>query len=302
MRTGEALEKSLEFFQQAIDLDPGYSLAYSGMADSLFGLAVYGVRHPNETFPKVEAAAKKALEIDDSRAEAHYSLATVLWAYHRDWSAVEREFRRAIELGPQYATAHQGYAIYLSSMGRHEEAIAEAERADTLDPLSPAISVTVGMFLAYAHRYDEAIERYRRSLEIHADHPVVYRWLSYAYVQKGIYEEAIATSENAVSLSGGNHLYLAPHGYVTAAAGEREQALRIIETLKELAKSLPISQYQMALTYAELGESEEAFEWLEKAWLEHDFWLPFLRYEPTFDPLRDDPRFQDLVRRLNFPE
>ncbi len=302
-RTPNGLKDALELFQKAVELDPGYALAYSGIADVYNLLGFLWVLPPNEAHPMAKSAAKRALEMDNTLAEAHTSLALVSAAFDWNWPDAEREFQRAIALSPDYASARHFYAAYyLSPMGRHEEALAEMRRAYELDPFAPVLSADTAFVLLMAHRYDQTIEQCLKTLERFPDFPVTYYYLVYAYVQKGLYDEAIDASRKAVSLGGSAAMYLAGLGHALAAAGKRDEAFQVLDELIERTSSGPVPPYQMALIYTSLGEKEQAFEWLEKAVQEHTWQLPWLRVEPGFGPLRSDPRFQDLLRRVNLIE
>jgi len=301
LRTEEGVKKGIEYFQQAIEKDPGYALAYAGLADSYVLLGDWGLMAPKEAFPRAKAAALKALEMDETLADPHASLGAARVDYDWDWVRAEKEFKRAIELNPGYATAHRCYAEYLSAMGRHNEAIAEAKRAQELDPLSLSINAVEGWVFALARRYDEAIAQCRRTLELNAGFYPAHLYLGWAYEQEKLYAEAISEYQKGIALEQGNPAlaaYLA-HGY--AAAGKRTEALKIISNLRELSKRRYVPPYRIAEIYAVLGDTDQAFGWLEKAYDNRSHQLVFLKVDPLVDSLRSDPRFQDLLRRLNFP-
>jgi serine/threonine-protein kinase len=301
LRTEEGLKKGIEYFQQAIEKDPGHALAYAGLADSYDALAYWNLMAPKEAFPRAKAAALKALEMDETLAEAHASLGEARFKYDWDWVGAEKEYKRAIELNPGYATAHGWYAGYLSGMGRHDKAIAEAKRAQELDPLSLSINAGEGWAFFCARRYDEAIAQCRRTLELNVGFYPTHLYLGFAYEQKKLFEQAIAEYQEAIGLGRGKPL-LAPYlarGF--AAAGKRTEALTIISQMAELSKRRYVSPYGMAQIYAALSDPGRAFQWLDKACQERDTWLVWLKVEPGFDSLHSDPRFQDLLRRMNFP-
>ena len=300
LRTEEGLKKGIEYFQQAIEKDPGYALAYAGLADSYVVLGEWALMAPWEAFPRAKAAAFKALEMDETLAEAHAPLGTARANYDWDWVGAEKEFKRAIELNPGYATAHNFYAQYLSAMGRHKEAIAEIKRAQELDPLSLQINATGGLVFFFARRYDEAIAECRRTLELNAGFYPAHLYLGLAYEQQKLYAQAISEYQKAVALEEGNP---ACSGYLArayAAVGRRTEALKIISQVRELAKRRYVSPYRIALIYTALGDADQAFAWLEKAYQERSK-LDSLNVDPRNDRLRSDPRFQDLLRRMNFP-
>jgi TolB-like protein/Tfp pilus assembly protein PilF len=301
LRTEEGLKKSIEYFQQAIEKDPGYALAYAGLADSYVVLAPWNVMAPKEAYPRAKAAAFKALEMDETLAEPHASLGDARYVYDWDWVGAEKEYKRAIELNPGYATAHQWYAEYLSRMGRHNEAIAELRRAQELDPLSLMINAIGGSIFFFARRYDEAIAQCRRTLELNAGFYPAHFNLGAAYEQEKLYDEAISEYQKAKALEEGNPMlaaYLA-HGY--AAAGKRTEALKIVSQLRELSKQRYVSPYRVAQVYAALGDLDQACAWLEKAYDDRSYDLTAAKVDPMIDRLRSDPRFQDLLRRMNFP-
>jgi len=304
-RTEEGMEKSLEYFQQAIDKDPNFALAYSGLADTydLLGAdAAGGGLPPNEALPKAKAAALRALEIDESLAEPHVSLAHAKYIYDRDWAAAEREFKRAIELNPNYPQAHHWYAIYLMWAGRMDQAVAEARRAQELDPLSLPINMSLGWVLCNARQVDQGIEQLRKTLEMDPNFILTHHRLGIAYEQKGMYDEAIAEFRKVFDLSGGKPIAIAALGHAYALAGKREEARRAIAELEELSKQRWVSPGQIAMTYAALGDKDQAFAWLDKADKERDSVFARLKVDPRFDSLRSDPRFADLVRRVGLPQ
>jgi len=300
-RTEEALKKSIEYFRQAIETEPTYALAYAGLADAYTVLGSFGISAlaPCEAFPMAKEAAARALEIDETLAEAHASLANSLAYYDWDWAEARREFARAFELKPGCTTAHHWYGlIYLTSMGRLDEAFAEIKRAHELEPLSLSINTDYG-FLPYLMRqYDRAIDEYRKSLEL--DQSFVYtHWkLGLAYEQKAMYEEAIAEFQKAIALSGGSAQAVVLLGHAYAVSGRRKEALKVLGELNELSKRRYVSSYRVAAIHLGLGETERAFEWLERAVEEHDAWLVWLKVDPVLDGLHADPRFADLVRRV----
>ncbi len=303
-RTPEGLQKGLEYFQRAIEKDPGYALAYAGVADTyiLLGSTQYALLSPPESMPKAKAAAAKALEIDDSLAEAHASLANVKLIYEWDWVGTEREFQRALALHPGYAHAHHWYSLQLAAMGRTEEGFSEIKQAKRLDPLSPIINVTVGWHFYLARQYDRAIEELKNTLEMEPNFALGRFVLGMAYVQLGEQEEAIAQFHQAVALSGGSPPTIAALGHTYALVGRREKALKILNELGQLSKQRYVSPLHLAVVNAALGDRDQAFRFLEKAVEKRAQFLIYLKVEPAFDVLRSDPRFQSLLRRLNFPE
>jgi DNA-binding SARP family transcriptional activator len=300
-RTEEGLRKSIEYFRQAIEMEPTYALAYAGLADAYTVLGSFGISAlaPREAFPRAKEAAARALEIDETLAEAHASLAFCLESYDWDWAAARREFARAIELKPDCTTAHHWYGLeYLTSVGRLDEAFAEIKRAHELEPLSLSINTDYG-FLPYLMRqYDRAIDEYRKALELDQNFVYTHWKLGLAYEQKAMYEEAIAEFQKAVALSGGSPQAVVLLGHAYAVSGRRKEALKVLDELRELSEQRYVSSYRVAAIHLGLGETERAFEWLERAVEEHDAWLVWLKVDPVLDALRPDPRFADLLRRV----
>jgi tetratricopeptide (TPR) repeat protein len=288
----ENYKKAVEYFHQAIAIDPHYALAHAELSDSYRLLTGVGGFDPKELTPKAEAATRKALELDENLAEAHLALAGIkrdAW----DWAAAEREYERTIELNLNLDRAHHSYALYLSLMGRHEQAITEAKRSRELDPLSLPINVRVGHILYFARRYDEAIAESRKALELDRNFPYAHGLLGQVYTAKGVSAEAIAEYQEAIKLGGSPGIYL---GAAYAQAGEREQAQAILKRLQTTGGY--VSPGELAILYAALGEREQAFASLEQAYAARDPQLQFLGVDPAYDSLRSDPRFQDLLRRV----
>jgi eukaryotic-like serine/threonine-protein kinase len=293
----DGLYKGIEYFQQAIAKDRTYALAYAGLADccTLLGRFV----PPKEAFPRAKEAAQKALELDDTLAEAHTSLALIKNHYDWDWSGADREFQRAIALNPGYATAHQVYGIALTWMGRFEEALREFKRALDLDPLSLSINGALGLGFYYARQYDQAIEQQRKTLELDPNFILAQRDLGFSYLQKSMHKEAIAEFEKALVISPGNTFALAGLGYAYAVAGRRAEAQKVLDQLSEISKRKYVPESQMVVIYTGLGEKDKAFEWLEKAYEARSIFIVGAIKGPHYDPLRSDPRFADLLRRMN---
>ncbi|MBA3514930.1 MAG: tetratricopeptide repeat protein [Pyrinomonadaceae bacterium] len=303
-RSGEGFQKALQYFQQAIERDPNYALAYSGLADTynlLGGPEAGGDMPPNEMFPKAKAAALKALEIDETLAEPHVSLAHVTYFYDRDWATAEREFKRAIELNPNYAVAHHWYAIYLSVVGRQREALAEIRRAQDLDPLSLIIKLWLGRILALSGQSDQAIEQLRKILEMDPNFVLAHLRLGLVYEEKGMYDEAISEFRQVLKLSGRKPLGVAAVAHAYALAGKREEAQEHLDELRQLSKQRYVSPASIALIYIALGEKDQAFAWLEKSNEVRDLNIVRLKVDPRYEPLSSDPRFADLVRRIGIP-
>ncbi len=297
-RTLEGLNKAIRYFEEAIKHDPGYALAYAGLADCYLILENWSFLRPEEAVPKVMEYSKKALEIDDMLAEAHTSMAVVS-SYFWDWDRAEREFKRAIELNPNYATAHHWYGHgYLEAQKRYDEAIRELKEAQKLDPLSLIIATNHGDALLAARRVEEAIEQYRGILETDPNYAYARSRLGVALVASSAFEEAVAEVEKSWSLSPENVETKATLAYVYSAAGRREDAERILEEMKEIAKTRYVSAALFAEVYSALGKPDRAFEWLDRAAEARSSTLVMNLSEPQFDPLRSDPRFRALIQRL----
>jgi TolB-like protein/DNA-binding winged helix-turn-helix (wHTH) protein/Tfp pilus assembly protein PilF len=294
-RTADGLKAALAYFKQAIEEDPKYAQAYSGLADTyaLLGDWEYGVLAPKEAYPKAKAAAIKALELDNTLSEAHTSLAFSSDVFDWDWESAEREFRRAIELNHGYATAHHWYAWHLSEMGRNSEAVAEMRKAENLDPLSLIISADIAEILLVAHLNDEAIEQGRKTVVMDPNFAIGHYELGQAFVQKHSYNDAIAEFHKAIELSGGSVPCASNLAYAYAVSNKRNEAVKILNDLKTRSTG---NASEIALMYVGLGDKDQAMKWLEKAYEEH--FNPSILLRPAFDPLRSDPHFQNLVHRI----
>jgi TolB-like protein/thioredoxin-like negative regulator of GroEL len=298
----EDAEKARKYFEQALEKDPHYAQAYAGLADYYSVLPFYSGSTPDEVFPKAKAAVAKALELDDSLAEAHASRAYILTYYDWNWTDAEREFQRALALNPNEATAHHRYSRYLSSLGRVDEALGEIKRAQELDPLSPLIRANVGVVYYFGRNYDSAINQLQNVLKENQGFSVAHWGLGLAYEQKGMQAEAIGELERADALSKHRSTNtIASLGHAYATAGQKAKARKILEELQGHAKQENISGYQFALVFAGLGEKDRSFEALEKAFRERSTLLTYLKMDPRFDPLRSDPRFQDLLHSIGLP-
>lgn len=300
-RTEEALKHALEYFQQAIEIDPTYALAYAGLADANTTLGYGSYLAPHETFPHAKQAALHALEWDTSLAEPHTSLAYVKLYYEWDWAGAERAFQHAIALNPHYATAHHWYSVYLTAMERPDAARREIQRAHELDPLSLIIHTDIGFALYYARQYDQAIAQLRTTLEMTCQFPLAHLWLGRAYQQQGRYAEALAAFREASMGLGEWPVTIAAMGYVYGVSGQTAEAHRVLAQLHQLAQHRYVTAYGVALVYAGLGEHDHAFAWLQKALEERTHWLVWLKLDPRWDGLCADPRFVDLLRRIGLP-
>lgn len=302
-RTQEAMNKSIGFFQQAIARDPSYALGYSGLADAYAMLGFRGGFPSKDALSRAKAAALKAIELDDTLGEAHASLAFIAETHEWDWATAEREYKRALELNPGDARAYHWYAGYLMYVGRFEEGIAEAKRARDLDPLSlPVNNALAGRLLA-AGRYDEALEQVQKTLQLNPHFAPAHQTLGWAYLYKGKREEAIQEFQKALQLSGTDDTDLMLDvGFAYATAGDQKEARRILAKLRSLHERGLVPSGSIAILYGALGDLNEAFVWLEKAYEERDPQLTYLKAGRRFEPLRHDPRFQQLVHRVGLPE
>jgi len=293
-RTADGFHSGITHFQQAIEKDPNYALAYAGLADCYNLLGAFGYVPPRETYPRGKVAAIKALELDEKLAEAHASLARNKIAYDWDWSGARREFERALELNPNYATAHYWYSYYYFAMGRLDDAAREMKRAVELDPLSLNINAEMGRALLYQRQYDKAIQQERKTLEMDPNFGVAHHILGEAYLQEARYADAITEAQKVAS------------GFVLARAYLKSRnigkAQKVVEDLKDLSKRRYVSAHDMALAYIGLDDKERAFEWLQQAYEDRSLRPDFMRVDPAYDNLRSDPRFQDLMRRAGLPQ
>ena len=301
-RTPEGLQQGIDYFQQAINTDPNYAAAYAGLADCYNMQVIYGVHQPKDGFPKAKEAAVKALEMDETLAEAHTSLAFIKFRWDRDRVEAEREFQLAIKYKPTYAPAHQWYSSYLVALERFDEAVAEAKRTSELEPLSFTASSHLGWILYLSGRTEEAIAQCTKILSLDPNSFPARRYLGLAYEQKGMYPQAIDEFQKGVKLSG-SPLMLALLGHAYAASGKTAEARQVLSDLQDLSQAQNtetrryVSPYTIAAIHTALGEKDQAFKWLERAYEERDVWLMNLKVDPVFAKLRSDKRFQDLLTR-----
>ena len=297
-RTADGLKVALAYFKQAIEEDPKYAQAYSGLADTyaLLGDWQYAVMTPKEAFPEAKAAAIKSLELDSTLGEAHNSLAFVLDGFDWDFDSAGREFQRAIELNPGYATAHHWYAWHLSLLGRYDEALAEMRKAENLDPLSLIINADLAELLVLAHSDEESIQQSRKTIEMDPNFALAHNQLAQAYLQKHMYDEAVAELKTAVQVSGGGPAFIANLARAYVASGKRSEAVKLLDHLKKRSKPGYSNASEIAVIYASLGDADQAMNWLEKGYNER--FNPGVLLRPGFNPLRSDPRFQNLVHRI----
>jgi TolB-like protein/Flp pilus assembly protein TadD len=293
--TPEGIKKGIEYFESAIGIDPRFALAYAGLADCYGNLGAFDLLPPTESLSRVKEASLKALSIDPNLAEAHtaFGRSKMLdW----DWPAAEKEFKRAIELNPNSATARHWHAIYLRDMGRFDESLEESTKAVELDPTSASRKSTMGVTLYCARLYDEAIEEFRQALELDSNYPAAHYCLVVSYLQKAMYEEAITEDERTSSLFGKSPELLAYLGYIYAVSGRKEAARKAFAELETLSKSEYVASYYRALIHIGLDEKEQALGWLEKSYREHEANLAALGIDPMLDSLREDPRFTKLLQ------
>jgi len=298
----EGLRKAIAYLQQAIDKDPGYAQAYAGLADCYALQGFYGFLSPNQSYPKAKAAAMKALQIDETVAEAHASLLNIKTDYDWDWLGAEREFKRAIELNPNYPPAYQWYGFDLLVMGRQGEAMAAMRRALDLDPVSSTANISQAWFFYLTRQYNKSIEQCLRTLELHPNFCVAHQMLGLTYDARGEFGQAIVELQKAKALSPGNLMTVAALGHVYAASGRGDEAQKMLDKLGlSSGESTPLP-YHVAAIYVALDRNEEALRWLERAYQERSNWLIYLKLDPRFDRLRSERRFADLARRIGLSE
>ncbi len=298
-RSADGFRRAVQYFNRAIERDPSYALAYAGLADTYALMSDYSIVPPREAMPKARAAALRAIELDETLSEAHTSLAFVRMAFDWKWEEAESDFRRAIELNPNYATAHQWYASYLVQVGRSGEALAEIRRAQELDPLSAIISANAGLYLYYARDYDAATEQLRKTLEVDDNFGVAHLYLGYAYLQQaGRANDAVAELQKAVKLMGEDPETLSALGHAYAVAGRRADAEAVLAQLRGLGERGYVSPYFVAVVYAGLGDRDRAFNALEESFRDRHPGMILLKSDPRFDPLRKDARLSGLIRRI----
>jgi eukaryotic-like serine/threonine-protein kinase len=299
--TEDGFYKAIDYFQLAVEQDPSYALAYCGMSDSYVLLGWNSYLPPKEAFPQAKMAAMRALRLDPDLGEARAPLAAVLWLHEWQWNQAQAEFQRSLALNPSYPTANHWFAEYVMTMGRQAEAIDKMKTSQELDPLSLIISVAIGWANYMARRYDDAIEQLRRTVELEPHYPVTYWILGVLLRKMGQFEQAIAEGEKGVKLSGGSPLMSAALAQTLATAGERAEAIKILDDLTNLAKQKYVSPYFFAGIHVGLGEHDPAIEFLEQSYNERSHWLIYLHIDPSMDPLRSTPRFQDLLGRIGLP-
>ena len=300
-RNQESNKKAVELFHQAIDKDPGYPFPYSGLADCYILFAIsfdVGSLSPGEAIPQAKAAAEKAIQLDDTLADGHNSLAYTKLLYDWDWLGSEAEFKRALQLNPGYANAHHWFAHFLLASGRQEEALAESKRALDLDQLSPIINVHLAWHYIYTRQYDRALDQLHKTLELDPNYSLANWYLGWVYEQLGNYPEALQSMRKAQALLPSNTALVADIGHVYATSGDSNAAMKVLAQLKEAAKRTYVNPFELALIYLALGKRSEALQWLDKAYRERSDMLIYLNVDPRLDGIRSDPHFVDLARRV----
>jgi TolB-like protein len=294
--TYEQRKKAREYFEQAVRIDPSYAPAYAGLADSYWGTPD---QPANEAMQKAKEYATKALALDEGLARAHTALASIRFYGDWDWLGADREFVQALEINPSYAEGHRMYSVFLSAMARFEEAQAEIEAAQRLDPLSAMNNITAGWTYYCARQYDRSAEQCSIALELNPNSDGVHACLGYGYLGKGSYKRAIEETQKAVSLSGGDAVRLVWLGRAYAEAGDRDEALKVLNQLQDQSSRVYVPPYFMATLQVALGDKEQAFIWLAKAYAVRDLYLAWIKVDPAVDPLRSDPRFQALLHQMH---
>ncbi len=298
-RTPDWIKKGIEHFQQAIDFDPNYALAYAGLAEAYgFFASSTGGQQPRDAYPIAKAAALKALELDDTMGEAHCSLGFFRLLFDWDYAAAEAEFKRAIELSPNFANAYDGYGFYLKATGQHDASIEACKRAQELEPLSLFLSLSLGWAYYFARRYDDALAQSRKVLELDPNFGFAYWHRGMVYIQQHRYEDAINAFRKAVNLAGGITTFISYLGHSYARAGKHREARQMLAQLEGLSKRQYVSSYFIAMIYLGLGDLDQTFEWLEKAYHERSGFLAFVQVEPMLDVLRTDQRFAVLMEKV----
>jgi serine/threonine protein kinase/Tfp pilus assembly protein PilF len=299
-RTASSLEKSIEYFKQAIELDPQYALAYAGLADAYIVLGLYGRYEPPEVMPLASEAATRALDIDERLAEAHISEGCVEAVYQWDWVSAEKQFQRGIELKQEYAVGHHWYAInYLTPLGRYEEAQSSIQKALELEPASLVINSTMGLVHYFSRDYHKAIEKLEKTLQMDQDYPVTHFFLGRALVQVSRYSEAMEHFQKALKFYGDSTNMLATFAHAATLAGKQEITQKILNQLQDISQNMYVSAYDMASIYVGLGQSDEALNWLQKAYNEHAYLMIYLKVDPIMDPLRPKKQFKKILQEIH---
>lgn len=298
-RSSEDLRKSIAFYEQAIAIDENYAPAYAGLAENYVLLQLFSQSQEHDYFPKARIAAERALSLDEDLAEARTALASYKQQYEWDWEGAEIEFKRAISANPNYATAHQWYGEFLAFMGRTEESIAEVEKSAELDPLSLSTNTALAFPYLASGQYDLATEKLKLALELEDDFPLALYYLGRCYVGKGLYKEAAAEYQKAIAASGGSSFFASSMIYALVKSGKKKEAEKAFSDITKIGQKVPISRYILARSLAALGNKEKAFEELRKAFQERDVLLIILKFDQNFHEIRDEPRFQALLMKMN---
>jgi TolB-like protein/DNA-binding winged helix-turn-helix (wHTH) protein len=293
-------EKGIEYYNQAIAVDPGYALAYAGLADAYRSVSLTSDVPPWETMPKGKAAARRAIELDETLAEARAALGFIVFFYDWDWQAAEGNFRRGLELDSDSADLRQSYAHLLSNIGRHEQALFEIKLSRELEPLNLRTGALEGQFLLHAGQTDAALDRLQKTIDLDPNFWLAHLFAASAYIEKGMFEKAFSEGRKAKRLSPSQNWSIAFGGYALAKAGKQSEARAVLDELLGLSKTRYVPPYHFALIYNALGEGEKALDYLEKGFAEKDVRMVFLKVEPKWNNLRSEPRFVDLMRRMNF--
>jgi serine/threonine-protein kinase len=293
-------QKGIEYYNQAIAIDPGYALAYAGIADAYRSFSLTSDFPSGDAMPKGKAAALKAIELDETLPDAHAALGFIIFFYDWDWAAAEKEYRRALELDPNSADTHQAYAHLLSNTGRHDAALAEIRRAREIDPLNLRTNALEGQFLLHAGQTDAALDRLQKTIELDPNFWMAHMFAASAYIEKGMYQNAFAEGNEAKRLSPSQNWSIAFGGYALAKAGETAEARAVLDKLLKLSAESYVPPYHVALVYNGLGETEKALDYLEKGLAERDVRMVFLKVEPKWNNLRREPRFMKLMQSMNF--
>jgi len=296
----DEIRQGISYFQQAIDLDPNYALAYAGIADAYRSLAVGSEISPADSFAKAKAASNRAIEIDDSLSDGHSTLGMTLFWGDWNWAGAEKEFQRAIELNPNDTGAHIFYAHLLSNTGRHDEALSQVKIARELDPLFPFAGALEGQFLSQAGKPDEALDRLSKTFDLAPNFWMPHLFASAAYIQKQMFPEALAEARKARQLSAASTYSNAVECYALAKLGNREEAEKVLHEMFEIRNSRGMPASHIAIGYVGLGDNDKALEWLEKGFAEHDPKMVFLKVDRKWNPLRSSPRFIELMKQMNF--
>jgi serine/threonine-protein kinase len=298
--TAEGLQRSIDYFKDALQKDPGFALAHAGLADSYCLLGFFDLLPPAEAMPKAKESAMRALDIDGDLAEAHASLASVLKVYDRDWLAAEGRYRQALQLNPNYVHGYRGYAALLAATGRFEESVLQIRHAQKLDPLSVVVNMEMAWNFFMAREYDHAIQQALRVTHFEPEFPSAQYVLGLACEQKGRFEEARAALERSLAGAPGHAAGPASLGHLFGVTGQREEALRMLDQLSRLASRGHVAPFWHSILYAGLGDVDTAIGHLERSYAQSDVWLVWLNTDPRLDSLRADPRFQQLLRRVGF--